>query len=217
MSLAAPDGGYAVSIDPGDFVAEIDNPYFPLRPGTVFRLRGQTEDGLEMETIRVTPRTREILGVRTTVVTDVVRVDGEITEVTEDWYAQDLEGNVWYFGEETAEYEDGHVVTTEGSWEAGVDGALPGIIMVAEPRVSDAHRQEYYPGKAEDMFWVVGSGGRHTVPFGTFRDVLRVLEWSPLEPRVVVEKVYARGTGLIAERSLSGDTEMVELLDISSG
>lgn len=210
-----PRAVYNPDIDPADFIDKIDNPFFPLQPGTVFRLRGETEDGVEDETIVVTDRTKKVLGVTTTVVKDAVKVDGRLTELTYDWYAQDREGNVWYFGEDTAEYEDGRLTSREGSWEAGVDGALPGIIMNADPRVTDSYRQEYYRGEAEDMYWVVSIGGSKDVPFGEFDDVIRTLEWSPLEPNIVTEKFYAPGTGLLAERALSGPKEMVELLDVT--
>lgn len=208
----ASDSDYRPDIDPSRFVDVIDNPMLPLEPGMVFRLRGETEDGVEHETIRVTTRTKEVMGVTTTVVKDVVRVNGEVAEFTYDWYAQDRDGNVWYFGEDTAEYEGGKVVSRQGSWEAGVDGAQPGIIMNADPQVTDSHRQEYYRGEAEDMYWVVATGESRSVPFGDFDDVVRTLEWSPLEPKVVVEKFYAPGVGLLAERALSGGKENVELL-----
>jgi hypothetical protein len=207
--------GYSPVVDPSNFVSVIDNPYFPLEPGTVWRLRGLVEDGVEKERIRVTEDTKGILGVTTTVVKDVVRVDGEIAEFTLDWYAQDRDGNVWYFGEDTAEYKNGEVVSTGGSWEAGVDGALPGIIMNADPQVTDSFRQECYEGEAEDMFWVVATGGTRKVPAGTFENVVRTLEWTPLEPRIVVEKFHAAGVGLIAERALSGGLEEVELLEMT--
>jgi hypothetical protein len=210
----AGDDPYSVEIDPADFVAVIDNPYFPLAPGTVFRLRGETEEGIEREKITVTHDTRVVMGVTTTVVKDVMRVGGEIVESTYDWYAQDVEGNVWYFGEDTAEYSDGEVTSRDGSWKAGVDGALPGIIMSAAPQVTDSYRQEFFAGEAEDMFWVVQTGLTKSVPHGRFDDVVRVLEWTPLEPRVVVEKFYAPGVGLISEHALSGGTENVELLDV---
>jgi hypothetical protein len=206
--------GYSVEIDPANFVDRIDNPYFPLEPGTVFKLRGATEDGIERETVRVTDRTRTVMGVRTTVVKDVMRTDGQVSESTQDWYAQDREGNVWYFGEETAEYENGRILNRHGSWEAGVDGALPGIIMNAESHVTDSYRQEYYEGKAEDMFWIVATGEPRTVPLGRFDDTLRVIEWTPLEPGIVVEKTYAPGVGLLSERALSGGRENVRLVEV---
>jgi hypothetical protein len=205
---------YSPEIDRGNFVATIDNPLFPLEPGTVFKLKGETEDGIEKETITVTDRTKEVMGVTTTVVKDTVRVDGEIAEDTFDWYAQDETGNVWYFGEDTAEYENGKVVSREGSWEAGVDGALPGIIISAGPQVTDSFRQEHYEGEAEDMFWVVATRDSLSTPFGDFDDVVQVLEWTPLEPNIVVKKVYAPGVGLVFERALSGPKEIVELTEV---
>jgi hypothetical protein len=161
----------------------------------------------------VTDRTKEILGVATTVVKDVVKVDGELAELTYDWYAQDRDGNVWYFGEDTAEYEDGKVANRAGSWEAGVDGAQPGIVINADPQVTNSFRQEFYKGEAEDMFWVVAVGESKSVPFGDFDNVLHTLEWSALEPKVVEEKFYAPGVGLLAEQSLV-DKEKLELVDV---
>lgn len=205
--------GYGVTIEPDDFVTGIDNPYFPLEPGTRWVLKGKTVEGKEVDTIEGLDETKEVMGVTTTVVLDIVTVDGKVAEKTWDWYAQDKAGNVWYFGEDTAEYENGKKVSTSGAWEAGVDGALPGIIMSADPRVTDSYRQEYYEGEAEDMFWVVETGISKETPFGTFEDVVRSLEWSPLEPRVVVEKYHAPGVGLIAEKALSGGTEIFELVE----
>lgn len=205
---------YRPRIDPADFVDAIDNPLFPLEPGTVYRLRGETEDAVEREKIVVTDETKTVLGVTTTVVKDVVKTEGELVELTHDWYAQDRDGNVWYFGEATAEYENGEVVSRSGSWEAGVDGAQPGIIMNAEPRVTDSYLQEYYPGEAEDMYVVVETGASVTVPHGRFDDVVHTLEWTPLEPNIVGEKFYAPGVGLVAERALSGGKEIFELIDV---
>lgn len=205
--------GYNVTIDPDDFVTGVDNPYFPLEPGRRWVLKGRTVEGNEVDTIEVLDETREVMGVTTTVVLDIVTVDGELAEKTWDWYAQDTEGNVWYFGEDTAEYENGKKVSTSGAWEAGVDGALPGIIMSADPRVTDSYRQEYYRDEAEDMFWVVETGVTKKTPLGLFEDVVRSLEWSPLEPKIVVEKYHAPGVGLIAEKALSGGTEIFELVE----
>jgi hypothetical protein len=208
--------GYAVEIDPQGFVETIDNPYMPLIPGSTWRLEGRTEDGREVDTITVTDQTREVMGVTTTVVRDVVKLEGKLAEKTWDWFAQDLRGNVWYFGEDTAEYEDGKVVSRAGAWEAGVDGALPGIVMPADPVVSDATRQEFYLGEAEDMGWVVQTGLSQEVPLGSYDDVIRVLEWSPLEPRIVVEKLYAPGVGILTESGLSGGLEEFELVEYSA-
>jgi hypothetical protein len=200
--------------DPSSFVDKVDNPYFPLEPGTVFRLVGETENGIERERIQVTRKTKEVLGVTTTVVKDVVRVNGRLAEYTFDWYAQDADGNVWYFGEDTAEYEDGKVVSRGGSWEAGADGAHPGIIMEADPQITDSCRQEYYKGEAEDMYLVVGTGKTKKVPAGKFKGAVKTLEWTKLEPNIVVQKFHAPGVGLIAERALSGPKEAVRLIDV---
>jgi hypothetical protein len=209
--------GYAVDIDPQGFVERIDNPYMPLVPGSTWRLEGKTADGRETDAITVLDETREVMGVTTTVVRDVVKLEGSVVERTWDWFAQDLLDNVWYFGEDTAEYEDGKLVSRAGAWEAGVDGALPGIVMPADPTVSDAGRQEFYPGEAEDMGWVVQTGLSIDVRAGSYDDAIRVLEWSPLEPRIVVEKLYAPGVGILGEEALSGGLENFELVEFSSG
>lgn len=207
--------GYDVDIDPAAFAAAIDNPYFPLEPGTEWVLEGRTDEGTEVDTITVTDRTKEVMGVTTTVVKDVVELNGELAEKTFDWYAQDDQGNVWYFGEDTAEYENGNVVSRSGAWAAGIDGAEPGIIVPADPKVTDSYRLEYYEGEAEDMFWVVATGVSKSVPFGEFDDAIRTLEWTPLEPKIVGEKFYAPGVGLIAEKALSGPTEIFELVEMT--
>ncbi|MGH2728981.1 MAG: hypothetical protein ACRDJI_00065, partial [Actinomycetota bacterium] len=141
-----PVSPYEPHIDPADFVASIDNPYMPLEPGTTLVYEGQSDGEEEENTIVVTDRTKEILGVTCTVVKDIVTVEGVIAEKTFDWFAQDRYGNVWYFGEISKEYEDGKFAGLEGSWEAGVDGALAGIVMLGDPKVGDEYRQEYYAG-----------------------------------------------------------------------
>jgi hypothetical protein len=216
-SIRETPGGYSVEIDPQGFVERIDNPYLPLLPGSRWRLKGRTADGREVDTITVLGRTRQVMGVTTTVVRDVVRLEGSLAEKTWDWFAQDLRGNVWYFGEDTAEYRGGEVVSRAGAWEAGVNGALPGIVMPADPAVNDASRQEFARGEAEDMGWVVQTGVRATVPFGSFDGVIRILEWSPLEPRIVAEKLYAPGVGFLAEEALSGGLERFELVGFTPG
>jgi hypothetical protein len=214
-SIQETDSGYNVEIDPADFATTIDNPYFPLEPGAEWILKGETDEGKEVDTVRVLDKTREVMGVTATVVLDIVTINGELAEKTWDWYAQDKEGNVWYFGENTADYKNGKKVSTAGAWEAGVDGALPGIIMAAEPKVTDSYRQEYYKGQALDMFWVVRTGVTKTTPYGTLDNAVHTLEWSPLEPDVIVEKYHARGVGLIAEKALAGGKEIFELVRFS--
>ena len=201
------------NINPADFVNIIDNAYFPLRPGTMYIYEGMTNDGLEYIEVYVTPQTRQVMGVTTTVVRDTVTVDGELFEETYDWFAQDAAGNVWYFGEDSKEYEDGEVVSIQGSWEAGVGGALPGIIMLAHPQVGDLYRQEYYAGVAEDMAEVLSLSDSITVPFGAFNHALKTREWNPLESDVGEYKYYVLGVGLVAEANISGG-EQVRLIDI---
>ena len=182
--------------DPCNFGHEIiDNPYFTLTPGTTFSYQTETEDGTEKDTVIVTNETKEILGITTTVVWDRVWLDDELTEETFDWHAQDKQGTVWYMGEDSKEYENGEVVSTEGSWEAGVDGAQPGIIMEADPQVGASYRQEYYPGHAEDAAKVVSLGEEVTVPFGTFTNCLQTRDVSLLEPNQDEDKYYCKDIG----------------------
>jgi len=206
---------YSVSIDPEDFVQRIDNPYFPLVPGTTFTYEGQTEDGLEHIEDVVTHETKQVMGVICTVVHNTVTLDGELIEETYDWYAQDRQGNVWYFGEDTTEFDGGTPLTTAGSWLAGVDGALPGIIMPADPQVGDIYRQEYYAGEAEDMAEVLSLTESITVPSGSFENVLQTRDWTPLEPSIAEHKYYAQGVGLIREALVQGGSGTVELVEIS--
>ena len=203
------------SIDPSDFSDPQQNPYFPLEPGTVSRYGG-VEDGERFrERIVVTDRTKQILGVDTIVVVDVLRVDGRLAERTEDWYQADDAGSVWYFGEDTAEYDrHGDVISTSGSWEAGVDGARAGIIMPADPRPSDAYFQEFYRGEAEDQAWVVHRRETVRVPYGRVTDVIRTYEWSRLEPAVLVMKQYGPGLGIVRERIVAGGAERLELIAV---
>lgn len=197
---------YRQAIDPANFVATVDHPYFPLKPGTTWTFGGD-----ENIQVTVTTDTKLILGVATTVVRDRVFINGALEEDTFDWFAQDRQGNVWYFGEKTAEYRDGKVISTKGSWTAGVDGALPGIVMLAQPQVGDAYRQEYYKGEAEDMAEVTALTGRLTVPAGRYNDILVTEEWTPLEPAVRERKTYGRGVGLIEGRSIKSGSQLVQL------
>ena len=204
----------AAAPPPSSFSDPRPNPWFPLRPGTVWRLRG-VEDGRHFtQRTAVTDRHRVVAGVRVTVVRDVVRRrDGSLEELTHDWYAVDNRGTVWYFGEATATYDrDGHLIDREGSWEAGVDGARAGRIMPAHPQVTDAFRQEYKRGVAEDQGWIVELGARVRTPAVSSDQGLRSLEWNRLEPRVVSQKLYVRGYGEVSERNLGGGQEVFELV-----
>jgi hypothetical protein len=188
--------------------------YFPLKSGTRFIYESQTEDGVERTEIEVTGATKVILGVTTVVVRDQVSLDGVLIEDTFDWYAQDKDGNVWYFGEDTKEYENGVVVSTKGTWEAGVNGAKPGIIMRAEPRVGDSYRREYYAGEAEDMAEVIKVGAADSVPYGAFSDLVVIREWTPLEPGVEEYKYYAPGVGHVLTEVVKGGSGRSELVAI---
>ena len=174
---STPSGNsYRPAISPADFVSTIDNPFLPLKPGTRFVYESATEKGVERTETVVTSETRKVLGVICVVVWDSVRLNGELIEDTYDWYAQDGQGNVWYFGEDSKEYKGGKLVGTKGSWGAGVDGAQPGIVMKATPQVGDSYRQEYYQGEAEDMAKVVALGEKVSVPFGSFAGCLKTIE-----------------------------------------
>jgi hypothetical protein len=205
-----------VAIDPANFVATIDNPYFPLAPGTRYIYEGSADDVPIRVESTVTTETKTIMGVDCVVVHDLAYEDGEIVEDTLDWYAQDSVGIVWYFGEASQTIEAGKVVDTHGSWEAGVDGAQPGIIMPAKPIIGEPYAQEFAPGGAEDMAEVVRLGERVEVPYGAFSEVLVTREWNPLDPGVVEEKFYAPGVGTIREIAIEGEDEQLELIDVQA-
>jgi len=210
---------YDPVINPADFEdgggnpLPIDNQYMPLVPGTSLMYEGETEDGLEEVLEEVTYDTKVILGVTCTVVRAREWLEGILTEDTLDWYAQDQWGNVWYFGEYSEAYENGDV-STEGSWEAGVDGAKPGIIMLADPQPGDAYRQEYYEDEAEDMGKVLRLNASVSVAYGDFDDCLVTKEWTPLEPGEVEHKFHAPGVGLVLIRELQGGPVVFELVDV---
>jgi hypothetical protein len=210
----SPATDYHPVIDPANFSTTIDNRYWPLQPGTTFVYEGVKDNEQQRNEVTVTAETKTILGVECVVVHDQVTVNGELIEDTLDWYAQDKDGNVWYFGEDSKTYEKGNVNSTEGSWEGGVDGAQPGIIMPGDPKVGNEYRQEYYAGKAEDMAAILKIGGSVTVPAGTFDDILVTKEWSPLEPDVVEHKTYAPGIGNVLAESVQGEQERFELIDV---
>jgi hypothetical protein len=199
----------APAFDPAHFTHPVDNPYYPLTPGLVTRLRGTDGDERFVEKVRVTHRTVTIAGVRAVVVRDVLRrPDGTLAEATDDWYADDDLGNVWYLGEDTATYDrHGNLDSREGSWTAGVDGAEAGIIMPVDARPSTATRMEFSKGVAEDQAWVVQRLGRVNTPGGRYTNIVRTLEWSRLEPRVISQKFYAAGLGIVEERDIAGGEE----------
>jgi hypothetical protein len=186
------------SVDPDNFVRSVDNPWFPLKPGSVWRYTGMKDGKPSKDVVKATSGTKTILGVITTAVRDRLYIKGRLEERTTDWYAQDRTGNVWYFGEDTAELDShGHVKTREGSWQAGVDGAKPGIFMPANPHRGQSGRQEFYKGHAEDHFKVL-----HRT-----RNTLLTKEWTPLEPGVIDHKHYRRGVGTVLEVTVKGGSE----------
>jgi hypothetical protein len=203
-----------IPFDPSNFVGQIDNPYLPLTPGTAFHYRSETPDGVEINDVIVTRDTKQILGVTVTVVHDQVFLDGELTEDTFDWQAQDQQGNVWYFGEDTKELENGQVVSTEGSWEAGVNGN-PGIIMLAHPKTGVTYIQEDAADIAEDRAKALSLKSKIDVPFGSFDHCLQTLEWSLLEPGVREHKFYCPGVGFVAEVQPKGGRISSELFSIT--
>jgi hypothetical protein len=217
-TLAPIHGPYSPKIDPANFVATIDNPYFPLKPGTGFHYKGVAENGTtpQRDDMVVTPRTIQILGVTCTVVRDTVTSHGRPIEKTFDWYAQDKDGNVWYMGEDSRELQHGHFVKVSDSWKGGVKGAKPGIIMPGNPQKGDQYRQEYYPRYALDQARVLGSGGPVTVPQGSYKQTLRTVETAPkLDPGVAEQKYYVKGVGDIKEHTVSGNHEQIQLVSIT--
>lgn len=195
---------YNPKINPADFLSPPEtaadpNPLFPLVPGTTYNYRAVDAEGTETITFEVTHQTRKILGVTCTVVHDAVHLDGSLIEDTDDWFAQDRDGNVWYFGESTAEYEDGLIISVDGAWEAGVAGAKPGIIMFAKPKVGKTYRQELFLGEAEDAAEILALDKTVTVPAGTFGNCLKTRDFTPIDPGSFDYKFYAPGIGAVLE------------------
>jgi hypothetical protein len=205
---ALPRGAESVKIDPADFTTRIDNPYLPLAPGSKWIYR----EGEQRVVVTVSTKTKTIAGIEARVVHDVATEHGKVIEDTYDWYAQDRSGNVWYLGEDTKEFENGKVVSTEGSWEAGVDDAQPGVVMPADPNVGLVYRQEYYKGHAEDAAEILGLEEKVEVPFGSFGDVVLTKDYTPLDPRMVEHKFYARGVGQVLAIGISGTSDREELV-----
>jgi hypothetical protein len=205
-------------IDPANFVAVIDNPWLPFTPGTTFRYVGVKDGQKTVDTVKVTGQTKVVAGVTCIVVQDDLTLDGKREETTQDYYVQDRQGNVWYFGEATAELDEaGHVVSTEGTWETGVDGATPGVFMPADPTIGYAGLQEYLPGHAEDRFVVLLTDVTVKVPAGSYQGALLTAEWTRLEPDVLTEKFYVKGTGEVREVDVAGGDEHQELASVVHG
>src|SRR5438094_5586128 len=216
-SAAATPAVHAAEAQHPSFVTVIDNPYFPLTPGTKFMYRG-VEDGehkRDLVTV-ISSYTKTISGVICTVVLDRVFVGSEVQERTHDWYAQDTKGNVWYFGEDTKDFSE-DTVSTEGSFKAGKNGAKPGIIMEANPMPEDLYFQEDAPGVAEDQANVLDLHAGAKTPFRNFTtDVLKIAEFTDLEPGIVEHKFYFKGIGEVKEQGVKGESAKFELVRMTS-
>jgi len=207
---------YHPHIDPAKFGRKIDNQYLPFTPGTTTVAKGVAEDGKtpQRDVQVVTDRKRKVDGVKCVVVRDTIASRGKPVERTFDWYTQDKRGNVWYFGENSKDYKHGHWVQSDGSWEAGVHGAQPGIMMEAHPKRGDAYRQEYYRGHAEDQAKVLGDTGQVAVPAGTYQNTIGTEERSRLEPGIAEKKWYAPGIGEIKSQDVKGSKEGFRLVKV---
>lgn len=201
------------SANPGQFSAHVTNEWFPLTPSTTYVYAGVKDGKAVRDVMTVTRRTYTIAGAPCAVVEDrLYRKSGQLVERTTDWYTQDERGNVWYFGEDTAELVNGHVKTREGSWKAGVDGAKPGIFMPAHPKVGQSFRQEFYKGHAEDHFRVLSLLASAVPPLT--KPALWTQETTPLEPGVLDHKFYVRGVGMVLEHTVKGGDEHLELVSV---
>jgi len=214
-----PKGSEPVKLDPADFTTRIDNPYWPMKPGNRWVYRETDPEGTVLRVVvRVTDQTKKVAnGITARVVRDTVTEDGVLVEDTWDWYAQDKAGNIWYLGELTKEYENGKLVSTGGSFEAGVDGAQPGIAIPANPKVGLAYRQEYYKGEAEDKASIFSLSEQAEVPFGHFKDVVMTRDLNPLQPKILEYKFFARGVGPVLVIGVSGGSDREELVRFTRG
>jgi len=215
--ISASKGGGATPEPPGPagFVARVDNPWFPLRPGSIDVYNGVKEGERSRDIFTVTGETKLIEGVRCTAVSDRLYLKGQLEERTTDWYAQDKAGNVWYFGEATAElHPNGSVKSTEGSWQAGVDGARAGIFMPAHPHPRQHGQQEFYKGHAQDHYRVLSLTARVQTPAASSSAALLTQEWTPLESGVIDHKLYVKGIGTVLEQTIKGGDERNTLVAI---
>jgi len=214
-TLAPIHGHYSPTIKPANFVTTVDNPYWPLKPGTTFHYKGVRNTTPQADDETVTDRTKQILGVPCVVVRDTVSEHGAPVERTFDFYAQDQQGNVWYMGENSLEKKHGKLVTASDSWQSGVKGGEPGIIMPADPKPGEAYRQEYYPpGEALDEARVLRLDGKVQSPYGSYSNALVTSERSPLEPQTE-QKYYVPGVGEVREAVVKGHHEEFQLVGIT--
>jgi hypothetical protein len=217
-ATSLPVGSKPFKMNPADFTTEIDHPYWPMKAGSRWIFRETDAEGsVSRVVVTVLNKTKTIMGIEARIVHDQVTDDGEVQEDTFDWYAQDAEGNLWYFGEDTTEYKNGKPKTKEGSWEAGVDGALAGVILPAHPEVGMTYREEYYKGHAEDGASILSVDAFAKVPYGTFDDGIQTRNFSGIEPDVIEEKIYAKGVGVVLEITVSGGSDRTELVSYKEG
>jgi hypothetical protein len=206
------DMDYMSHIYPENFVSTIDNPFLVFTPGSTFIYTGETDEGTERVEIEVLSETRVVMGITCVIVRDRAFLENELIEDTQDWFAQDKDGNVWYFGEDVDNYENGVIANHYGSWEAGVDGAQPGIIMLGNPVIGLHYRQELYSGEAEDEGEVVGKNESVAIAAGTFTGCLKIKETNPLDPEFLEYKYYANGVGLVMVEKIQDPVETEELV-----
>lgn len=199
---------YSVNINPADFTNQVTNSYFKLTPGSTRTYTG-TKDGVPLQAVfEVLKQTKTIIGVKCVVVQDTVTLNGSLEEKTFDWFAQDKQGNVWYFGEDSKDYKNGVVVSTTGTWLSGVNGGQPGIVMLAAPTPGAPYVEEYLPGVAEDHAQVVKSSESITVPTGSYTNVIITRNTNPLDPSLIEHKFYAPGVGMVYETKHYGGSHM---------
>ena len=205
-------------VNVANFTANVDNPWFPLHQGAKWVYAGRESGDRTRDIVFVTGRTKTIAGVQCVVVSDNVYTNGKLSETTYDYYAQDRQGNVWYFGEDTAELDkDGHVTSREGTWLTGRDGARPGIVMKAHPKIGVSYEQEHYVGHAEDHARIVAVGAHLSTHAVRSNNVLVTLEWTPLEPKLREHKYYVRGYGQVKEEVFRGGHETSSLVSYTRG
>src|SRR4051794_1461859 len=216
-ATALPRGSEAVHLDPASFTADVTNRYWPLRPGARWAYESVDADGTAQQVeVTVLDETYQVAaGIEARVVHDVVMQDGALFEDTRDYYAQDADGNVWYVGEQTTEYPPGEPQSTEGSWEAGVDGAQAGVAVPADPRPGLAYRQEYLKGEAEDRAVVLSTDEMVQTPTGTYTGALLTRETTRLEPDGAELKFYVPEVGQVLTLQTSGGSEREALTEVS--
>ena len=214
-SSAAPT---ATAFDPSSFAGPVNNPWFPLIAGTTLVYQGTKEGQAAVDTVAVTSKTKLIAGVKAVAVHHDLALNGVVMRQTDDWFAQDRQGNVWQLGRTTVESDPGEpdeVGNTGGSWEAGATGAQPGIVMPAKPQIGDSGVRAILPGKIEDHVVVLLTNGTAKVPAGTFSNVLQTEEWSPFAPETLTLKAYVQGTGLVREAEIAGGDDILELVKVT--